>query len=157
MMSEISKEVSYLKWLSEGLNISDKSDEGKLIKKLIDVLSEAAEEIDALWAKNDELQLRLDELDEELYAAELDIDTIYDTIDDMDDDDILDFDYDEDDDDDDFSEFIDEDSDLFEIMCPECGEDVVVDFDMIDEDNNIVCPNCNEEIELEFDIDDEDE
>ena len=42
-------------------------------------------------------------------------------------------------------------NDYFEIQCPNCGEDVMIDFDMIDDDNAIVCPNCHEEIELEFD------
>ena len=157
-MSDVINKVSYLKGLVEGMNISDKSDEGKLIAKLIDVLSDAADEIDALWAKNDELEMRLEELDEEMYAAEMDIDAIYDDIE-------GDFDYDDDydgydDGEGDFDEFLDsldDDDDLFEITCPECGEDVVVDFEMLDEEGNIVCPNCHRDIELEFDMDDEDE
>lgn len=154
-MSEISKDVSYLKGLSEGMKISDKSDEGKLIEKLIDTLANAADEIEALWNRNDELEARLFELDEEVYAAEMDIDAIYDTVEDaLEDDDFDDDDYDEYDDDDNFLDY-DEDDDLFEIMCPECGEDVVVDFDMIDEENSIVCPNCHHDIELEFDMDDD--
>lgn len=157
-MSDVINKVSYLKGLVEGMNISDKSDEGKLIAKLIDVMSDAADEIDALWAKNDELEMRLEELDEEMYAAEMDIDAIYDDIE-------GDFDYDDDydgydDGEGDFDEFLDsldDDDDLFEITCPECGEDVVVDFEMLDEEGNIVCPNCHRDIELEFDMDDEDE
>ncbi len=152
-MSEISKQVAYIKGLAEGMQLSDKSDEGKLIVKLIDVLSEAADEIDALWARNDELESRLAELDEEIYAAEMDIENLYDDIECPDDDDYEDYD---DDEEDDLFDLYDDD-DLFEIMCPECGEDVVVDFDMLDEENNIVCPNCHRDIELEFDVDEEDE
>lgn len=156
-MSNLSNQVSYLKGLAEGMNLSEKSEEGKLIAKLIDVLSDAADEIDALWARNDELEMRVDELDEEMYAAEMDIDAIYDDIEgdsDLDDYD----DYIDDEDDDDFLDmYDDEDDDLFEIMCPECGEDVVVDFDMLNDENNIVCPNCHKDIELEFDMDDDDE
>lgn len=156
-MSNISNQVSYLKGLAEGMSISEKSDEGKLIAKLIDVLSDAADEIDALWARNDELEMRIDELDEEMYAAEMDIDAIYDDIEgDADIDDYDDY-IDDEDDDDLFDMYDDEDDDLFEIMCPECGEDVVVDFDMLDEDNNIVCPNCHKDIELEFDMDDDED
>lgn len=154
-MSEISNQVSYLKGLAEGMAISEKSDEGKLISKLVEVLSEAADEIDALWARNDELETRINELDEEMYAAEMDIDAIYDDIEgDGDFDDYLDGD---DEDDGDFLDMYDDEGDLFEITCPECGEDVVVDFDMLDEESNIVCPNCHRNIELEFDMDDEDE
>ncbi len=158
-MSEISKEIAYLKGLAEGMNISDKSDEGKLIGRLIDVLADAADEIDALWNRNDELETRLLELDEEIYAAEMDIDTLYDDLEDAlrdDELDIMDYDDEYEDEDDDFLDMYDEDDDLFEIMCPECGEDVVVDFDMLDEENNIVCPNCHRDIELEFDMDEDD-
>lgn len=152
-MSGISKEIAYLKGLAEGMKISDKSDEGKLIGKMLEVLSDAADEIEALWERNDELEERFMELDEEIYAAEMDIDNLYDDFEDAvcdEGDDDFDFmDYDD--------EFDDDGDDLFEIMCPECGEDVVVDFDMLDEENNIVCPNCHKDIELEFDMDDEDD
>lgn len=153
-MSEISKQVAYVKGLAEGMQLSDKSEEGKLISKLIDVLTETADEIEALWARNDELESRLMELDEEMYAAEMDIENLYDDIECPCDDEYDDF---VDDEDDELFDIYDDDDDLFEIMCPECGEDVVVDFDMLDEENNIVCPNCNRDIELEFDVDEDDE
>lgn len=156
-MSDLSNQVSYLKGLAEGMNISEMSEEGKLIAKLIGVLSDAADELDALWARNDELEMRIDELDEEMYAAEMDIDAIYDDIENNSDIDDYDDYIDDEDDDDLFDMYDDEDDDLFEIMCPECGEDVVVDFDMLDEENNIVCPNCHKDIELEFDMDDDEE
>lgn len=162
-MSNISNEISYLRGLAEGMALSEKSEEGKLIGKLIDVLGSAAEEIEALWAQNNALESRIEEIDEDVFSANMDIENIYDVIeggdDDADDyDDYSDFDDEDDDDYDDelFDSYDDEDG-LFEILCPECGEDVMVDFDMLDEENNIVCPNCHEEIELEFDVDDENE
>ena len=54
----------------------------------------------------------------------------------------VDFDYDEDD-----------DMGFFEIQCPSCNEDVMIDFDTLDDEAPIICPNCGEEIELEFDCD----
>lgn len=158
-MSEISKKVSYLKGLAEGMAVSEKSDEGRLIGKLLEVLSEAADEIDALWNKNDELEDRLEALDEDVYSICMDVDGLYEALDeeageDEDDYDYEDFDDDEDEDDL-FDMYDDEEDGLFEIMCPECGEDVVVDFDMLDDENNIVCPNCHQEIELEFDVEDD--
>ena len=156
-MSDISNRVSYLKGLAEGMNLSDKSDEGKLISRLIDVLADAADEIEALWSKNDELEMIIEELDNELGLAETDIECIFDELDDMEEYEEY-GDSDEDDYDDDFlDEFYDDEDDLFEIMCPECGEDVVVDFEMLDEEGNIVCPNCHKEIELEFDMDEDEE
>lgn len=162
-MSEISNEISYLKGLAEGMSISEKSEEGKLIGKLIEVLGSAAEEIDALWARNNELETRLEEMDEDIFAVNTDIEGIYDILDGDDDDseDYYDDDYDDyedyDDDDDLFDSYDDEGDGLFEILCPECCEDVMVDFDMLDDENNIVCPNCHQEIELEFDVEDDDE
>ena len=52
----------------------------------------------------------------------------------------------------DYDDELDGGGDYFEIECPNCGEDVMIDFDMIDDDSEIVCPNCHEEIELEFKI-----
>ena len=46
-----------------------------------------------------------------------------------------------------------EDMGFFEIQCPNCNEDVMVDFEGLDDDAPIICPNCREEIELEFDCD----
>ena len=60
------------------------------------------------------------------------------------------YDYDDDD-------YDSDGNDYFEIQCPNCGEDVMIDFDMIDDDNAIVCPNCHEDIELEFDCDCDDD
>ena len=166
-MSEISNEISYLKGLAEGMSISDKSEEGKLIGKLIDVLSNAAEEIDALWARNNELESRLEEIDEDVFAANMDIEELYGILDEDEDEEFWDDDnsgfwsddeddeYDDEDDDDLFDMYDDEDDGLFEILCPECGEDVMVDFEMLDDENNIVCPNCHQEIELEFDVEDD--
>ena len=158
-MSGISKEAAYLRGLVEGMNLSEKSEEGKLIERLVDVLSDAAEEIDALWARNDELEARLDEMDEEIYAAEMDIDDIYDEVENLLDDSDVEYNiedaYFEDDEDDEFLDFMDDEDDLFEITCPECGEDVIVDFESLDEEHNIVCPNCNQEIELDIEMDDE--
>ena len=47
--------------------------------------------------------------------------------------------------------------DFFEIECPNCHEDVLIDYDMLDDEKGIVCPNCHEEIDLEIDTDDDDE
>ena len=75
----------------------------------------------------------------------------------LDDDDFDEADYDdfEDDEFDMISDFdAEEDEDeFFEIECPNCGEDVLINFDDIEE--GIVCPHCEEEIELEFDTDSE--
>lgn len=149
-MEDLIKKVAYLKGYAEGLDISPKSDEGKLIMKLIDVMAEMADTIEELNYRVDDIEDIQDELDETLLAVADDLygDDDYDEYDDELDDEYDDF-MDEYDDDD---EFGDGGSDYFEIECPNCGEDVMIDFDMIDDDSEIVCPNCHKEIELEFNI-----
>lgn len=145
-MENLSQKVSYLKGYAEGLEISPKSDEGKLITKMLDVLEEMAETIEDLEYAQADTDEIVEELDEAVLAM---ADDFYgDDFDDFDDYD----DYDDDLDLDDYDDYDDGD-DYFEIQCPNCGEDVMVDFDMIDGDNAIVCPNCHEEIELELEFD----
>ena len=148
-MEDLIKQAAYLKGYAEGLDISPKSDEGKLITKLIDVIGVMAEKITELEDRVMDVEDVTDELDEAVFVMAEDIyGDDYDE-DDYDDDDYMDDDYDDDLDDD--------GGDYFEIECPNCGEDVMIDFDMIDDDSEIVCPNCHEEIELEFNVGSDDE
>ncbi len=151
-MEDLIKQAAYLKGYAEGLDISPKSDEGKLIMKLIDVIGAMADKISELEDRVMDVEDVTDELDEALFSM---ADDLYG--DDYDDGDYVDDDYD----DGEYDDELDEDGgDYFEIECPNCGEDVMIDFDMIDDDSAIVCPNCHEEIELEFNIgadEDEDE
>ena len=152
-MSNLSKKVSYLRGFAEGLDISPKSDEGKLISNMLEVIDEMADKIDALEESQNETDAILDDIDEELSWLADDIYGEDDFSDDEDDD------YEDEDEDDDWlnDDTNGADNDLFEIQCPNCGEDVMVDFDMLDEEKGIICPNCHEEIELEFNFDEDDD
>ena len=147
-MEDLTKKVSYIKGYADGLDISPKSDEGKLIIKLIDLLGEAAQRVEELDARVEELEDAFDELDESVFAIADDFygDELDDEDGDCDEDDAIDGDYDDD--------LYEDGSDYFEIECPNCGEDVMIDFDMIDDENSIV---CHEEIELEFDCEEDSE
>ena len=37
-----------------------------------------------------------------------------------------------------------------QIECPNCGETVYFDVDMVDSEEGLICPNCNAEIELDL-------
>ncbi len=51
-----------------------------------------------------------------------------------------------------------DDIEFEEIECPNCGEKIDVDLEMIDEDaESIECPHCHEKIELEWDCECDDE
>ena len=136
-MESLISRVSYLKGLAEGLNIDKSSNEGRLLLSIIDVLSDIALEVDDLLDAHDELEEKVDEIDSDL----ADIEEIA---------------YGDDEEDDEADE-LDDDMDFFEIECPNCHEDFMVDFDALDEEKGIICPNCNQEIEFEFECDCDDE
>ena len=135
-MENLVSKVSYLKGLAEGLEIDKSSPEGKLLMKIVDVLSDIAACADDLLDAHEELEEKVDEIDADLADIE---EIAYGDEDDEEDDDF------------------DDDMDFFEIECPNCHEDFMVDFDALDEEKGIVCPNCNQEIEFEFECDCDDE
>ena len=122
-MSKISEKVAYLDGLMEGLDLEDVKLK-KLFTAVIDALDEIAEEIS----------------DHEDAIAEIDesLDEVYDAMDDYDE--IL---FGEDDEDEE-----EEDDDFFKVVCPNCGETVYFDEDMLDNPEGLLCPNCNETIDL---------
>lgn len=131
----ISEKVAYLKGLAEGLNLdTEKSKEGKLISVMIGILEEMGLSIEALEAGMDDLGEELDAVSEDLSDVE---EIVYDEDDDEDDD------YDE-----------EEDDDFFEVACPSCGADIVIDEDVL-EAGTVECPGCGELFAL--DLSDEDE
>ena len=62
-MEDLIKKVSYLKGYADGLDLSPKSDEGKLIIKLLDVMSEMADTIEELNSRVDDVEDVVDGLD----------------------------------------------------------------------------------------------
>ena len=145
-MGYLSERVSYLRGLADGLNISDDTNEGKLLKVIIDVLDDVAISVEEVEDEQKALLDDIDEIDERLEDAE---DFIYDD---------CDCDCDCDDDDDDCcccgcDE--DDDIDYTDLECPNCGAEIELDSAIVDEDKNVlICPECHNEIEIEW-IDDE--
>lgn len=136
----LSEKVAYLKGLAEGMKLGTESNEGKLFTEIIGVLEDVADSVTALEDECDRLNDYVEELDEDLGAAEEylydeDDDEDYEDGDDEDDYD-EDDDFDVDDDDDDYD-------DVIEVECPNCGETIcvppTVDY------AHLICPACNEE------------
>lgn len=130
----VAEKVSYIKGLAEGLGVDDSTKEGKVLAAIVDVL--------------DDIALTLGDIDEELNDVadvmtnmEESVDCLEDVV------------YgDEEDDYDDCDECCDEDDyddDMYEVTCPNCGNTITVDFDVI-QSGEIPCPNCGEN--LEFDL-----
>ena len=145
----ISEKTAYLKGLMDGLEIDKSTKEGKMFAAIIDVLDEVASDVNMLeensQAVNDELDLiedGMDMLDEDV--AEL-FDILEDECECCDDEE------DEEEDQDEDSDEEDEDETYYELVCPTCGEEIVVDEEMLDK-GEMKCPACGED--LEFDLSD---
>ena len=131
----ISEKVAYLKGLAEGLKLDpEESKEAKLLSVMMDILEDVG--------------LTISNLEENALALGEEIDVLSDDLADIEE--IL---YDDD--------FLDDDccchdeDDFFEIECPNCGEDLVIDADILAQ-GNITCPGCGETFTLDFPEDEED-
>ena len=130
-MMNITEKVAYLKGLMEGLKLDENDDTVKVIKAVIDVLDDIALTVSDL---DDEVELigaQLDEVDDDLALLE---DDFYE---------------DWEDDDEDYGE------EMFEVVCPACGETVYFEDSALDDDY-VVCPACGEKLEFDFELEDED-
>ena len=153
----ILEKTAYIKGLCEGLELDKKdSAEAKVIKALLDLCQDMAEEIDALGSDVEDLIDYCEELDEDLGDVEevlLEDEEEYDEDEDEWDDE-WDDECDGECDECDFCgdcEFCD-DEDYFEIVCPSCGETVCFD-DSVNADE-LVCPACGSELGCIVDDDD---
>jgi hypothetical protein len=120
----IKERVSYLKGLADGMQISDSTNEGKLLRAIIEVLDDIATEVDCLQEEQDQMYDQIEDIDEDLAELESIV----------------------------FEDYEDDDDDCIgEMECPYCKESFAVFLDMLEEDNSIQCPICHNEIELDWD------
>jgi hypothetical protein len=123
----ISEKVAYLKGLADGLDLgAEKSKEARLITSIIDILEEVGMSIEDLEESNKALGEELDAVSDDLADVE----------------EYLLEDDDEEEDED------EEDEDFFEVECPNCGESIDVDSDVL-ESGTVTCPNCKEQFTVD--------
>lgn len=127
---DIIGKAAYLRGLFDGLDIDASTKEGKLLAAMVEVIDELAGSVSDLEQITDEISNELDEVAEELLELEGAFD---------------DCDCDCDDDDCDCCEDF-----HYEVVCPTCGDSIMVDDDIIAL-GKIQCPGCGED--LEFDAD----
>lgn len=128
-MSYLKERVAYLRGLAEGMQLNEATNEGKLLKAIIEVLDDVAIAVEDVEEIQDQLGEQVDTIDEDLAELERIV---------------LDEDEEEE----------DEDEAFTEITCPHCNEDIVINTDMIDLENNTIdCPNCNKKIDVEWECD----
>lgn len=143
----LSEKSAYLKGLMDGLKLDTEAAEGKMIAGIVDLLQDMATTVSDLEENAIAVSDELDEIEDDLdaieeYLMDEDDDDDYEDDDDYDfaDDDGEDFDYDED--------------VIYDVTCPNCGEELHLDEETILKDS-IHCPKCNELLEFDFDEDDE--
>ena len=148
----LSEKSAYLKGLMDGLNLSQETDEGKMIAAIVDLLGDVTKTLGNVQETTIAISDELDEIED-------DLDAIEDFIMSMDEDDYEDDEDFEDEEDIDWEDeeegfdFGDEETTIYEVRCA-CGN--VIDFDEETlEAGSIICPECGEN--LEFSLDDEDE
>jgi len=139
----VTERVAYLKGLAEGMELDASSKEGKILTAIIDVLEDMAYEISDLGDELSELEEQVDMVDEDLDTLE---ELFYEDDEDECDDCDCDCDCCCDDDED----------ELYEVVCPSCGDVIYLDVDMLEE-GAIDCPNCGENLEFDFEEEEEEE
>ncbi len=121
-MMTLTENAAYIKGLAEGLDLDATKPEGKLIEKMLDLISDMADCISDLEDECDELRAYIEEIDDDLADVE---------------DEIFEYEYEDEDEDDE-----DDDEAFYEVICPNCGETVCFD-DTLDPEN-LTCPACQE-------------
>ena len=129
----LTEKVAYLKGLAEGLDLDKNTKEAKIFEAMFDILEDMA--------------LTVTDIDEDLSAVEDLVDAIDEDLDELEE-----YIFDDEDFDDDDCCCCDDDE-LYEVECPLCGEEILLDDEMLDEEI-IECPGCGERLELDIDFDD---
>lgn len=123
-MSELTNRAAYLQGLADGLKLDKETTEGKLIDELIALVSDMAQELEAL---DDEQAFVADKMDELEDVIELIGDEVY--------------------------GYDDDEDEVYTLVCEKCGEEIDFTADDLDDiaSGDFVCPECGEVIELDFD------
>jgi uncharacterized protein YbaR (Trm112 family) len=119
----LSEKAAYIKGLCEGLELDESKKETRVIKELLQLVCEMANDVDDIGEDMGELYNAVEQIDEDLSLLEDDF-------------------YGEEDD--------DYDREIYEITCPNCEQVVSLSEDML-LSGNVVCPSCGEKFEIELD------
>lgn len=122
-MSYLKERVAYLKGLAEGMQLSDATNEGKLLKAVLEVMDDIAIAVDDIEEVQEQLGEQVDDMDEDLAEIERIV----------------------------FDEEDDEGCCISEIECPYCNETVEISDEVVEgETETIECPACHKTIELDW-------
>ena len=128
----ITEKVAYIQGLFDGLKLdTEKSGEARILSEVLDVLREVGLQLDGIDTAMDQFDEELDTLEDTVADLE---EAVFDDMDETD----SDFDGE------------DEEEDFFEIPCPTCGEELVVDDEALAA-GLVECPTCGGKFALSFD------
>ena len=129
-MKKLGEEVAYLRGLAEGLDIDDKSKEGKMIGKIVEILGCFADKVEELEYSVGDLEDQVEELEYEVEELQQEVEDLEEWL------------YDEDEDED--YEDDEEGLSFIEMECPNCSEVVEIDEELLFDDSvDVICPNCH--------------
>ena len=127
-MKKLGEEVAYLRGLAEGLDIDDKSKEGKMIGKIVEILGCFADKVEELEYSVGDLEDQVEELEYEVEELQQEVEDLEEWL------------YDEDEDYEDDEEGLS----FIEMECPNCSEVVEIDEELLFDDSvDVICPNCH--------------
>ena len=128
-MAEFTNRAAYLKGLADGMKLNTETNEGKLLNEIIDFLGDLSDMVEALDDEQGFIADQVDELEEEV---EMIGDEVFGDCD--------------------CCDCCCSEDDEFEVTCDECGQDIVVNLDDLEE-GEILCPSCGEKIEFDIECD----
>ncbi len=127
--------LGYLKGLLDGLELDGSKKETKIFKAIVDVLDDLSKDVDDVYEEIDTINESIDDIDEGLGDIE---DIVYGC------EGCEGCEY--------FEEPRENEDQQYELTCPLCGADIVIDANA-DLENGVQCPSCGEMLQLEPDDD----
>lgn len=121
----LTEKVMYLKGLIDGFEYDMTTKEGKILKAVMDILEDMALAVEDIDNTIDMMDERFDDIEDILDLEEEEGCGCH------------------------HHHHMEDEGEYYEVICPTCSEEIVIDEDMLDE-GELFCPNCNEK--LEFDL-----
>jgi phage FluMu protein Com len=120
-MSNLRERIAYLQGLAEGLKLGEGDQKDKIIREVISVLADFADELENLQVAVEDLEMYLEDIEEDLEDFEEDEEDFF------------------------SEEQVDQQVKYIEVECPRCHDIICFEEDILDDEDviEVTCPNCN--------------
>lgn len=148
-MDDLRERIAYLQGLAEGLKFEEGKEEAKVLKQMIDILSDLIDKVEEVQAAQEDLEDYLESIDEDLYGDEDETEEDDEEleIENGEDEDETEVEIeDEDEEDDELGSTSEEELNYVEVECKNCHDIICFEEDLLYDDDiiEITCPNCNQ-------------